>query len=293
VDARGDEKAPLRFEPGALTGRAHVLPVASAQVKSALLLAGLWADGVTSVREPHPSRDHTERMFLAMGAPLERLADGTLCIRRPERPLRMPERLEVPGDPSSAAFLVGAAVLAAQGELDVEGVNTNPTRLGFLRVLERMGADVALVQPGEQAGEPVATVRARGGRALRATDITPDEVPSLLDEVPLLAVVATQAHGTTTIRGAGELRVKESDRLAQVAQHLLRMGARVQELPDGLIIEGPTKLHGVRVDAARDHRIAMAFAVAGRVAEGPTTIDGAEWADISFPGFYGLLAGLR
>jgi 3-phosphoshikimate 1-carboxyvinyltransferase len=288
----GEELAPLRFEGGqTLNGRDIVLPLASAQVKTCVLLAGLWARGETSVREPQVSRDHTERMLQAMGAPLTRDADGAWRVRTPGAPLRMSSPLRVPGDPSSAAFLLGAGLLVP-GELSVVGVDVNPSRSGLLQVLERMGASIEREQMGERAGEPVARLIVRGAAKLRGTSVHPEEVPSMVDEVPLLAILATQAEGTTTVRGASELRVKESDRLAQVVNGLKRMGARAEELPDGWIIEGPTPLHGATIDAVSDHRIAMSFAVAGLIAEGETVITGAEWADISFPGFFELLGNL-
>lgn len=287
-----DECAPLVFEGGArLVGRRHVLAVASAQVKSALLLAGLWAEGETVVREPGPSRDHTERMLESFGVSVSRGPDGAVGVRGPGPSLGAPGAFTVPGDPSSAAFLVGAALLVEGGQATVTGVCVNDTRTGFLRVLARMGADVRQVDRGFLGGEPMADLVVRGcPGSLRGTRIEPDEVPSLVDEVPLLAVVAAFARGTTSIRGAAELRFKESDRLAQVARGLASMGALVRELPDGLEIRGGAPLRGADVDAASDHRIAMSFAVAGLAAEGTTRIRGAEWADVSFPGFFSLLA---
>jgi 3-phosphoshikimate 1-carboxyvinyltransferase len=291
--AKGEETAPLRFDPGVgLTGVRHELTVASAQVKTCLLLAGLFADGETTVREPEVSRDHTERMLKAFGAPLTFWPDRAISIRSPAQPLRSPASLTVPGDPSSAAFLLAAALVVPGGAVTLTGVDVNPTRIGFLRVLQRMGAQIELLPEPDRAGDPVATLKARGGGQLTGTEITPGEVPSLLDEVPILAVVASQAKGRTVIRGAQELRVKESDRLAKVAAGLAAMGVPVQELPDGLIIDGPVALQGARIDAARDHRIAMSFSIAGLCAAGNTEILGAEWADISDPGFYTLLSGL-
>jgi len=290
--AGGEEPAPLRFEPDApLVGWRHELDVASAQVKSCLLLAGLWANGRTIVREPHPSRDHTERMFRAFGASLQALPDGAIAFDGPCAELRAPPQLRVPGDPSSAAFLLSAALLAG-GQVAVRGVDVNPTRTGFLRVLERMGVKVELQAEPDCAGDPVATLTVRQTSSLRSTEVSPAEIPSLIDEVPVLAVLATQAQGVTTIRGAAELRVKESDRIAQVATSLSAMGGEVRELPDGLVICGPSTLRGARIDATGDHRIAMSFAVAGLAAQGETVIEGAQWADISFPGFYELLSKL-
>jgi 3-phosphoshikimate 1-carboxyvinyltransferase len=291
--SRGAEEcAPLRFSGGALTGRAHTLSVSSAQVKSCLVLAGLKATGTTEIREPHPSRNHTERMLRAFGAPLRVAEDGTVAVERLVRPLVLPPRLRIPGDPSSAAFFVGAALLVPGGSVACPGVDVNPTRTGFLRVLSRMGADVQAVPSAEEAGDPVATLHVRPGDRLRGTTILPVEVPALLDEVPLLAVVASQADGVTRLSGAAELRVKESDRLRQLCRGLLAMGAEVEETEDGFVLQGPARLRGAQLDAAGDHRIAMAFAVAGLVADGDTLIDGAEWADISYPGFFRELATL-
>ncbi len=290
-NAKGDESAPLHFEGGGrLVGVRHDLKISSAQVKSCLLLAGLFADGETVVSEPSLSRDHTERMLVSYGAPLVQLPDGAWRSTRPSAPLRPPPALVVPGDPSSAAFFVGAALLVPRAEMEIRHVTLNPTRIGFLRVLERMGADVRVELEGEAAGDPVGRILVRGGRKLRGTEIAADEVPSLIDEVPLLAVVASQAEGRTTLSGAEELRVKESDRLARVCQSLRQMGARIEERPDGFVIDGPTPLNGALIDSAHDHRIAMAFAVAGLIADGETSVDGAEWADISFPGFFARLA---
>jgi 3-phosphoshikimate 1-carboxyvinyltransferase len=288
-----DEIAPLQFEAGGtLAGKRHELAIASAQVKSSLLLAGLWANGRTSVREPHRSRDHSERMLRAFGAPVQILEDGTVSVEGPSPALKAPAFLHIPGDASSAAFLVAAALMVPGGQVEIGGVNANPTRIGFINVLQRMGAAIELTPEPDRVGEPVAAIRVRGGSPLLSTDLVPAEIPSLIDELPILSVLATQAQGLTTIRGAAELRFKESDRIAQMARGLTAMGAEVQELDDGLTIRGPSKLRGTRIDAASDHRIAMSFAVAGLIAEGETLIHGAEWADISFPGFFQLLSQL-
>lgn len=287
----GDEGAPLTFEENAdgLRGMAHTLPVASAQVKSALLLAGIFAEGETWVHEPQRSRDHTERMLPAFGIPVTTHEDGSVSVRGGGR-LRSPGALRVPGDPSSAAFLVALATLLPDSDLRLEGIASNPTRMGWLAVLRRMGAEIRGVEHAKaQAGEPVCDLEVRSTARLEATEIAAEEIPSLVDEIPILAVVATQAHGTTRIRGAGELRVKESDRLAEMARQLGAMGARIEELPDGLQIEGPTRLSGARLGAAEDHRIAMSLAVAASIAEGPSELHGAQWAEVSYPGFYDLL----
>jgi 3-phosphoshikimate 1-carboxyvinyltransferase len=285
-----DERAPLEVEPvPTLRGMAHRLPIASAQVKSALVLAGLAADGETRVREPEPSRDHTERMLAAWGAPV-RVEAGEVVATRLLSPLVLPGSLDVPGDPSSAAFWVGAGLLVPGASVVVRGVDVSPTRTGFLRVLERMGARVELEAEPPRAGDPVATVHVRGGESLRGTEILPAEVPSLLDEIPLLGVVASQAAGETRVTGARELRVKESDRLKQLVLGLRAMGADIDELDDGFVLRGPARLRAAEIDAAHDHRIAMSFAIAGLVADGETQVEGAEWADISYPGFFQQLA---
>jgi len=277
----GEERAPLVFFGGArLQGGAFRLPVASAQVKSALLLAGLVAGVPVRVEEPGRSRDHTERMLAAF-APEGRL------------PLRLPMVYTAAGDPSTAAFLAAAAALVPGSEIRLRRMNANPTRIGWVRALQRMGADIEVLEEGVEAGEPVASVVVRHGPRLRAIRIEAEEVPSLIDEIPILAAVATQAEGQTEIRGARELRVKESDRIAAMAAGLSRMGARVEALEDGLRIHGPTRLRGARVEAAADHRVAMSLAVAALCAEGETTIEGGEWASVSFPNFYETLAALQ
>lgn len=283
----GAEVAPLRFEAGGkLRAQAHTLKIASAQMKSCLLLAGLYAEGETSVREPELSRDHTELMLPLFGVPVH-----DTSVRGPCLPLEAPARLAVPGDFSSAAFLIAAAAMIPGAELVVEGVSDNPTRTGFLRTMQRMGADVRVEPSGERGGDPVASLHVRGGAKLRGIVLDSD-VPAQIDEIPMLAILATQAEGVTTIRGAAELRVKESDRLSLVARNLRAMGAELEELPDGLIIQGKQKLRGASIETAHDHRLAMGFTIAGLCAEGETIIEGAEWADVSFPGFFSLLADL-
>lgn len=273
-----EEFAPLVFRGGKLAGGAIRIPVASAQVKSALLLAGLVAGVEVEVEEPLPSRDHTERMLAAFAA------GGRL---------RLPSRLPIPGDPSSAAFLAAAAAALPGSVLLLRGMNANPTRIGWVHAFRRMGVPIDLREEAEVAGEPVATLELRGGGELRGIRIGAEEVPALIDELPILAALATRAEGETSIRGAAELRVKESDRIAAMAEGLSRLGARIEALDDGLRILGPTPLRGAPVEAESDHRVAMSLAVAGLWAEGTTTIAGGQWADVSFPGFYDLLDALR
>jgi 3-phosphoshikimate 1-carboxyvinyltransferase len=228
-------------------------------------------------------------MLLAFGAPV-RVEAGEVVVSRLAHPLTLPPSLEVPGDPSSAAFWIGAGLVVPGARVAVRGVDVNPTRTGFLSVLERMGARIDRQPEPDRAGDPVATLRIEGGAGLRGTEILPAEVPSLLDEVPLLAVVASQARGETRLTGARELRVKESDRLRQLVVGLRAMGAEVEELDDGFVLNGPARLRGASIDAASDHRIAMAFATAALVADGETEIAGAEWAGSSYPGFFAALA---
>ncbi|MGH2447049.1 MAG: 3-phosphoshikimate 1-carboxyvinyltransferase, partial [Chloroflexota bacterium] len=263
-----------------LQGIDYALPVASAQVKSAVLLAGLRARGMTRVHEPIATRDHTERMLEAAGLKLERAA-GWIGVEGGQS--LQPFSLDVPGDQSSAAFLFAAVALQG-GRITVRRLGVNPTRTGFLRVLEQLGCSVETSNPSVEFGEPVADVTVRG-EARESVEVTPEQVPELIDELPLLALVATQAKGRTSIRGAAELRVKETDRIATTARALRALGANVQEAPDGLCIEGGQNLRGNEVSSEGDHRLAMMLAVAGTVAKGETVISGAEAARVSFPGF--------
>ncbi len=281
--------APLTIQPAALSGRHYEMPVASAQVKSALLLAGLQADGTTTVLEPHPSRDHTERMLAAMGAPVA-VNGRAVHIRRPDDALT-PVDITIPGDLSSAAFLVVAAALSPGSDVRIAGVGLNPTRTGLLDVLRQMGADITVEDQAEQGGEPIGTLRVRGGE-LQAVRIAGDVVVRAIDELPVLAVAATQAHGETVIADASELRVKEVDRIALLAQELRRLGAEVEEMPDGMVISGPVQLRGAEATSHGDHRLGMALAVAGLVAWGETGISDAACIGDSFPGFARTLAEL-
>jgi len=285
-----DGHAPMRVRGGALHATDWTLPVASAQVKSAVLLAGLRASGTTRVREPLASRDHTERLLAYLGATLRR-HDGAVEIDGGQR-LRAAE-IALPGDLSSAAFLIVAALLVPGSELVLRDVGINPTRTGVLAILRRMGAEVGEASAAEIAGEPRAALRVRAAR-LRATAVGADEIPGAIDELPIVCVAAALADGETTISGAGELRVKESDRIAAVEQ-LRALDVPVRTTADTIAIEGTAGRPlrgGARVDAHGDHRIAMAFAVAGLVAEDGVEIDGAESADVSFPGFFRVLGDL-
>ena len=279
-------RPPLAVTGAPLQGRRHVQPVPSAQVKSAILLAGLFARGPTTVVEPVPTRDHTERLLAAMGADL-RVAAGSVELRPSHRPLGAIE-LAVPGDFSSASFWMAAAALRPGWSITIEGVGLNPTRTAFLRILEAMGTAVD-VELAEADTEPVGTVRVTG-HPLRAVTLGGEEVVAAIDEIPALLAVATQAEGRTTIAGAAELRVKESDRIAGMAEGLRRMGAAVDERPDGISVDGPAALRGATVDSSGDHRIAMALAIAGLAADGPTSIVDAESVAVSYPEFFGTLS---
>ncbi|MBW4651116.1 MAG: 3-phosphoshikimate 1-carboxyvinyltransferase [Kastovskya adunca ATA6-11-RM4] len=275
--------APLAIQGKTLKPIHYYSPIASAQVKSCILLAGLMTEGQTTVTEPALSRDHSERMLKAFGAQLT-IDPETHSVTVTGSAKLQGQNIVVPGDISSAAFWLVAAAIVPDSELLIENVGVNPTRTGILEALEMMGADVTLENQQEIAGEPVADLRVRYGR-LKGCTIAGDLIPRLIDEIPILAVAAVFAEGTTVIRDAAELRVKESDRLAAMASQLNRMGARVTELPDGLEIVGGTPLTGTNVDSYTDHRIAMSLAIAALNATGTTTIYRAEAAAISYPDF--------
>ena len=278
------ELHPLRVGGGKLRGAVHEMATPSAQVKSALLLAGIQAEGTTRVTEPVRSRDHTERMLAAMAAPV-RVDGNSVEVRRADR--LDPLSLRVPGDLSSAAFWIVAAAFHPRAQVALPDVGINPTRAGILRLLP-----VARIKEGKQGGEPTATLHAATLRGLRPWAWSDRLSAELIDELPVLAVAATQLAGRTLIGGAAELRVKESDRIAAMAAGLQAMGARIEEREDGWAIEGPVRLQGARVDSAGDHRVAMALAVAGLLAEGETEIEGAECVAISYPGFWDDLESL-
>jgi len=282
-----DGHAPLVVRgTGSLRGIETEPEVASSQVKSAILLAGLNADGPTTVVERIPTRDHTELLLEAAGVRLRRR--GASVTVEPAGALRL-ETVVVPGDFSSAAPLLVAAALIPGSDLTVHDLGVNPRRTGLLDVLERMGARVSVFERRRVGGEPVATVRVQAGE-LVATTVGADEVPRLVDELPLVALLASHARGETRVEGAGELRLKESDRIEAVADGLRAVGARIRTQPDGWLVAGvPARLRGGRIDACGDHRIAMLGAVAGLASREGVALEGAETAAISFPGFYELL----
>jgi 3-phosphoshikimate 1-carboxyvinyltransferase len=292
-----DVTPPLTIGPatGPLRAIDYALPMASAQVKTAVLLAGLYADGATAVTEPGPSRDHSERMLAYLGAPLTTDGRRTVIDTGGWDRRLAGDGFEVPGDPSSAAFLVIAALLAGAHEVRLPGICTNPTRTGFLDAIAAMGGLVTLDAARDAGPEPVADLIVRGpAPGLRATEIAGDLAVRAIDELPVLAVLAARAHGTTTVRNADELRVKESDRIATTCAMLQAFGVACEPRPDGFVIDGrPDRpLTAARVHADGDHRIAMAAAVAALVADGPTEIDDADNVATSYPGFAAALTQL-
>jgi 3-phosphoshikimate 1-carboxyvinyltransferase len=289
IDGRsGGKLAPLSIRGGgsAIKPIDYLSPVASAQVKSALLLAGLYADGITSVREPSKSRDHTERMFRFFG--LDVVEEGTTVSVRGRQRLRAKGPLDIPADISSAAFFIVAASIVPGSDVTIRNVGVNPTRTGVIDVLLQMGADITLNSRREQAGEPVADIRVRH-RKLSAARIEGAVVPRAIDEIPVLSVAASYAAGKTVIKDAAELRVKESDRIATMAAELRRMGVMVTEFSDGMEIIGREVLDGALCESHGDHRIAMSMAVAGLAARGDSVVRDTGWIDTSFPGFERIL----
>jgi 3-phosphoshikimate 1-carboxyvinyltransferase len=282
---------PLRVGGGpALHGIEYQTPVASAQVKSAILLAGLFADGVTEVVEAIPTRDHTERMLRAMGADV-RTSPGRSAVVRADR--LVPLDLDVPGDLSAASFWLVAGGLVPGSRLRMTGVGLNPTRTAFLELLRRAGFAISVAAAGESGGEPVGTIEVGGASELRPITLEGDDAAEMIDELPVLAVAATQLPGTSRIGGAGELKVKESDRIAAMVESLTAMGADITATEDGWVIRGPRPLEGARVQSHADHRVAMAMAVAGMIADGDTDVEGADCVEISYPGFFDQLDALR
>ena len=288
VECRDGRLPPLRVEGAALTGIEYRLPVASAQVKSCVLLAGLLAEGETTVVEPSPSRDHTERMLAASGARLE-TAGGRITIRPAER--LQSQRLEIPGDISSAAFALLAALLVAESEIELISVGLNPTRTGLLTILGRMGAQLEVGETAPAGHEPRGTVQAVASR-LAGTEVGGDEVPLAIDELPLVALAGCFAEGETVIRDAAELRQKESDRIAAVCEGLAALGGDVEATDDGMIVRGGGGLRGGTLDARGDHRLALLGAVAGLASAEGVTVRGFEAAKVSYPGFERDLSSL-
>ncbi|MBI5699776.1 3-phosphoshikimate 1-carboxyvinyltransferase [Candidatus Saganbacteria bacterium] len=284
---------PLTISGGKLRPIEYKLPMASAQVKSCVLLAGLYAEGETCVIEPAPSRDHTERMLSYLGVKFAKLGN-TVSVCGPAS--FEGRTIDVPGDISSAAFLMVAGLLVPNSDLLLRNVGTNPTRTGILEVLHRMGAQVEVLDEEIISGEPRASIEIRKlkieNRKLEGMEIGGELIPKVIDEIPIIAVLATQATGQTIIKDAKELRVKESDRIKTISTELKKMGAKIKEKEDGMVISGPTKLKGTKVQSYGDHRVAMSLAVAGLIAEGETIIEDTDCIETSFPGFEDLLKKL-
>ena len=293
IDGRnGGDNLPVAVRGGNLKGISFFNERSSAQVKSALLLAGLRAEGTTSVTERIPSRDHTERMLRAFGAEVKVSRGEDYRVELEGGQTLEGTEVFCPADPSSAAFFCALGVLAPKGEILLKDVLVNPTRIGFYRKLRQMGAEISFEREREISGEPVADILVKPSQELRGVKVTPEEVPSLIDEVPILAVLMAFAEGISEVRGAKELRVKESDRISAIVQNLRAMGAEVEEFEDGFRIEGGKPLKGAQIKTFGDHRIAMAFAVAGLLAQGETLIDDPECVRISYPSFFDDLFSL-
>lgn len=279
---RGNDCVPLKIQGHPLQSISYLSPVASAQVKSCILLAGLYGNDITSVTEPFLSRNHTELMLSHFGAKIS--SQNTTVSIEPE-PVLYGTDISVPGDISSAAYFIAAALLVPGSELLIKHVGINPTRDGIFRVCKAMGADIQLMNHSTAGGEPVADLLVRHS-TLHGTVIEGELIPALIDEIPVIAVLAANAKGTTVIRNAEELKVKESNRLGILVEELTAMGGNVEETSDGMIIHGGAPLQGASIDSRLDHRIAMSFAIAGLAAEGTTQLLRADCVNISYPGFY-------
>jgi len=285
-----DGKLPITIKNSDLNGIQYESRVASAQVKSAILLAGLGASGKTSVKEPILSRDHTEKMINGLGVDI--LIKGlTATVSNLSTPFSS-FQFSIPGDPSTAAFFAASAALVPNSEIVLNRVLANPTRIGFFVALEKMGVGMEFLDQWDEAGEQIGNLKIFH-QALNNTPITIDNIPGLIDEIPIIAILATQAEGKMEIRGAEELRIKECDRIHAICKNLKKMGADIQELDDGFIINGPTPLYGAKIETFHDHRIAMAFAIAELVAHGKMVLDHPECASISYPEFYDELERMK
>lgn len=292
IDGRDGNFAPLKIRGGKLRAIRYESPVASAQVKSCLLFAGLFADGTTVVKEPAPSRNHSELMLHEMGAAIEvNAATNTVSITGGNELRAM--NYDVAGDLSGAAFFLAAATLVPDSHLRIEQVSLNPSRTAFLDVLGRVGGRITTENVTTKHGEPVGDLLVENA-ALHGSNLilSGSIIPNLIDEIPILAIVGTQCEGRLEVRDAGELRIKESDRIKTVAAGIRAMGGEIEEFEDGFAVSGKQKLKGVRIETAGDHRIAMAFSIAGLIAEGETEIIGADCAAVSFPEFYDLLSAV-
>lgn len=288
ITGQGGEKilAPLHITGHSLKGTHYTLPVASAQVKSAIILAGLYAEGKTVITEPEATRDHTEIMLNHFGADIKR--NGNDITVTPVKELYAKE-IFVPGDISSAAYFMVLGAVCPDSDITIKNVGINPTRTGIITVLENMGANITLLNERTVSGEKVADINVKYTPSLKSTTVEGDIIPKLIDEIPVIAVAACFAEGTTVIKDAQELKVKESNRIKTVVNELKKFGADIEETDDGMIIKGKCSLKGAVCDSHNDHRIAMSMAVAGIMAEGSTTIKDSQCVDISFPTFFSLL----
>lgn len=289
ISGTQDKYLPLEIRGGALKGIDYSMPVASAQVKSCLILATLYADSPSRIHEPAPSRNHTELMLQAFGGRLD-IDDGTITAYPVDQ--LYGQQLHVPGDMSSAAFFITAGLLVPNSSIILKDVGLNPTRIGILEAYREMGASIAIENVSTSGGEKRGDIIVNTSH-LKCTVIGGQLIPRLIDEIPVIALAATQAQGTTIIKDAQELKVKESNRIATVVDILSRLGASIEATDDGMVIHGPTPLKGSEVDSFGDHRLAMMAAVAGLIAQGETVINGWECVNISFPGFYDTLKRLQ
>jgi 3-phosphoshikimate 1-carboxyvinyltransferase len=285
---RGGDLAPIAIQGGALQSVVYESPVASAQIKSCVLLAGLFVDGTTTIKEPMKSRDHSERMLTYLGIPVR--VDGCTVQIDGQQPFDG-KPITVPGDISAAAFFLVAASIVPDSEVLLTGIGLNPERTGILDALSAMGADIAILNTREESGEPVGDLRVRATR-LTGTTIEPELIPKTIDELPILCVAAALADGETRITGAQELRVKETDRIHAMAIELARIGVVVEEQPDGLVIQGGSTLRGALCQSYGDHRVVMSLAIAGLVAKEPVVIEDVDCVETSFPGFHSKLLDL-
>ena len=285
-----DRKLPITIHKSDLNGIQYESPVASAQIKSAILLAGLGASGKTSVEEPILSRDHTEKMIHGLGVDIS-IKGLTATVSNLSSPFSS-FQFSIPGDPSTAAFFAASAALVPNSEIVLNRVLANPTRTGFFAALEKMGTGIECLNQWEETGELIGNLKIFH-KSLQGINIDENDVPGLIDELPIIAILATQARGKTEVRGAEELRIKECDRIHAVCKNLEEMGADIQELDDGFIINGPTPLYGAEIETFHDHRIAMAFAIAGLVVHGKLVLDHPECASISYPEFYDELERMK
>ncbi|MFW5790189.1 MAG: 3-phosphoshikimate 1-carboxyvinyltransferase [Bacillota bacterium] len=289
--SRNNGLAPLSIKGGSLTSINYDSPVASAQVKSSILLAGLSTEGITYVNEPAQSRDHTEKMLKAAGVKIE-VTGNTIKLTSSGQPVLKPLDIKIPGDISSAAFIIAAGLITDSSRILIKDVGINQTRTGILDALEMMEAELSIQNKRTSSGEPLADIEASSSN-LKAVEISGELVPRLIDEIPLLALLATQADGETVIKDAAELRVKETDRIKAISSELRKLGAEIEEYPDGMKIKGNTELKGgIEVDSYGDHRIGMTMAIAGLIAENGITVKNSESINISFPDFEKLINNL-